>query len=468
MSDPFGRPAATKRRNICASRFLRADNGAVAVIFALTLPFILAGFALAVEAGFWLMSQRQLQHVADVATYSALVAVVADQSEPQAAAEAAVARVIDASGLGVDAVTYQVTLVTESRVEVTIDRNQQVTLTAIVSRFFGGSGDQAALDSGFQVHARSVGELVLSEDSTPGTGAQLSICVLALSSNDRRALELGGDASIRLTNCTVEVYSSRSDALAVHGSSDITADCVTAQGGIVGIRDIQTNPLVCAAPRQYMTPAPVPPGLVALQTVDHVSQVPINDLRRSETNIQATYHNHPSGVPMRRFNDGLNLGNDVYTFSAGLFIIDGDSFSTSNNTTIIATSGTAFYLINGARLDFHSHTDARFRGMTSGPWQDIVFFDDQGHDSDRTHVIAVSELNGVLFLPRATIDLGGSTSIDSGCAMVVANTIVMSGNSRIISDCSDRGFFGGTGSSEGDGGSGGTGGVHVTGLRIVE
>jgi uncharacterized membrane protein len=53
---------------------LRADiSGSVAIAAALMLPAIIGAVGLGVETGYWYVSQRQLQHVADVSAHAGAI-----------------------------------------------------------------------------------------------------------------------------------------------------------------------------------------------------------------------------------------------------------------------------------------------------------------------------------------------------------------------------------------------------------
>lgn len=407
-------------------RFISHEGGAVAVIVALLTPFLLAGLAFAIETGLWFMTQRKLQHSADSAAYAAAVVLASGDTQARAAA---VARE-SALGSGFDPARGQITVnfPTENRAQVLLQTSRLYMFLRAVD-FLRDDGERR-FDEAQMIAARAVAEVRRDDDPDEA----LPVCLMAMAQQGL-GLDIGGNAALIARWCTIEVHSGASPAMRVRGSARITAACVTARGTIDGVNAIETNPAFCEEPRQNTTPMPLPPALRDLPRPSNPGSVPNQPLGNNETTITATHTGHPSGVPMRRFQGGLNLGRDDYVFQPGLYIIDGGRFRTSNGTTIDATQGVAFYLINGAYLDFHSGSSASFRGLPAGRWAGLIFFDGNDSASAQSHSVVVDEMEGVIFLPRATFDFSGGNDIDDGCFVLVADSFRFAGGSSIEANC---------------------------------
>ncbi len=64
-------PISMSRRLGNGLRHFRRDvSGSVAIVSAFTFPVIIGAVGLGVETGYWYISQRQLQHVADVSAHA--------------------------------------------------------------------------------------------------------------------------------------------------------------------------------------------------------------------------------------------------------------------------------------------------------------------------------------------------------------------------------------------------------------
>src|SRR5918997_412468 len=60
---------------VLASRagFLRDTRGSVAVVAAVAFPVLIGGMGLGAEVGYWYLTERKLQHAADVSAFGAAV-----------------------------------------------------------------------------------------------------------------------------------------------------------------------------------------------------------------------------------------------------------------------------------------------------------------------------------------------------------------------------------------------------------
>ena len=100
---------------------------------------------------------------------------------------------------------------------------------------------------------------------------------------------------------------------------------------------------------------------------------------RNET-ITPSY-NHSSGVKSIRFCKGFKIGGTV-ELKPGLYIIDGDEFSSMGNSLLKLAAkasgeldpGVTFYFTNGAELKIAANAEYDLGPSTSGPYKGILFF----------------------------------------------------------------------------------------------
>ena len=404
-------------------RFAQGQDGAVIVIFALALPVILAGLALAMETGLWFVTQRKLQHAADSATFSAAVALASGDDE--AAVTDTARRVALASGLRADSGTVRVAFPEDDQVEVVLTDSRPYMILRALDVVTDGPD---RFGGGITLSARAVASITAEEDE------RLPVCLHVLERRNDQAMEVDGNARLDFGGCTIEVASTDEDALDIGGNARVTAACVTVAGGIDGARRITST--VCPEPRPNTVPAPLAVELVLLEPPENPRSVPNRRLQSDEFDIETTYDDHPSGVPMRRFQGGLTLRNNrSYTFGPGLYIIDGGRFRAGNGTELNATDGTAFYLMNGAYVDFDNGAIVRLVGMDGGPWHNVVLFDSNDDDSEETHDLVTAQLDGIVYMPRAEINLSGGSGVGTGCFLIAVGEFRMTGNANITAEC---------------------------------
>ncbi|MCC5986485.1 MAG: pilus assembly protein [Pararhodobacter sp.] len=435
-------------------RFLRKENGAIAIIVALLTPFLLAGMAFAVETGLWFMTQRQLQHSADTAAYSAAVALASGDSQAQAAAVAQ--RSALDSGLDPERGQITVSFPAENRAQVVLQTSRVFMFLRVVD-LLRGDGERY-FDEAQMIAARAVAEVLRADP-----GQSIPVCIMSLSPQGL-GVDIGGTASFSMPECTIDIHSGSTPAMRVAGNAAISAACVTVRGTISGADQIITDPDFCEGPRQNATPRPPPEALQNIERPANPASVPNRPRQSGETTITASHTSHPSGVPMRRFQGGLDLPAGNYVFEPGLYIIDGGQFRTRNNTVIDAMQGVAFYFINGAYLSFHGGSSAAFRGLAGDAWQGIVFFDSGDAASAQYHNLVTTELEGVIYLPRATFEFSGGQNINDGCFALIAGSFRFTGNAAITANC-DNAQVGFDWIYEGGGGDGEG---PVENIRLIE
>lgn len=421
-------PAAPRRRQECLSDALRGEEGAIAVIMALMMPFILGGLALAVETGLWFAEQRRLQHVADVSAYSAGVAMAtgAERSVIAATAE----RIARDNGLAPGRGEVLVAFPTENRIEVVLRNSRPFLLVGVFSRLTAGPGQEPALTGALELAARAVVEVLRRDEE------RLPVCIQALAPSGT-GLRMVGNSRIFAPECAVEVASASTGAVDVTGAARIDAGCVDTRGTISGANNIVTR--ACREPREGILTGMLLPGLAAIPPVDDPRSVPAQGLGNNEFAVDAS-HVHSSGVRMRRFAGGIRLrNNQTYTFGPGLYIIDGGTLSVGNNARLIGLEGVAFHLINGARLDFASNANAELKGLGSGPWEGVIIFDsnDAASRVSRPHSLVASTLTGAILLRQADLSITAQQGAGNNCFLIAAGTISFAGGAAFEARCEE-------------------------------
>ena len=412
-----------------AGGFWRAERGGIAILTALLLPVLVGGLALGAETGYWYMLQRQAQHAADMAAYSGAVRLA--RKDTQERARTGAIAMAMGSGLPQGSGTVDVRFPAVDTVEVIVTD----TRARLFTRIF--------LDDQVEVRARAVARITRDDRGVP-------VCMLSLAATADKAVWLDGSADIDLGPCAVEARSTSPEAFFSGGASDLIAGCVNVAGGAQG------NPVTTTICDQVNTGAvvrPVPVQLLGLEPVTGIASVPLHNSNISNTTVTPTYI-HPSGVPMARFDNGMAMQGNV-TLRRGLYIVNGGRVRTSGWTVVDASEGIAFFLMNGAYLDFGNNTVATLTAMQDGPWKDVLVFDTQDTASARTHVLVSTRVTGAVFTPRATIEFRGGTGVDDGCFMMVMNRLYFTGSARITADCAASTFdldtFGLGGTAEGTG-----------------
>lgn len=411
-------------------RDLRADAcGAAAVAAAILFPVLLGGMGLGAETGYWYLTQRKLQHTADVAAHAGGVRLRAGDSQGEIGAAAH--RVAGESG--VDGPLVSLTVNTPplgggfagdpDSVEVVIVRSQP--------RWFSAIFD----DQPVEMSARAVARITQ-------TGSVA--CVLALSATAPGAVTVTGSTAVGLSGCDVASNSNAADAFLLSGSSAaLAANCAFTVGRAITTSGLELTG--CEAVQENAPSVRDPYADVAEPAVVGACRNRNVGSPNSSTTLTPT-ENHPSGMKSMRFCNGMDVKGQV-TFEPGLYIIEGGDFTInsgnvdSSSLAVLSGGGVTFYLTNGARLRLGGNGVLTLSAPTNGPFSGILFFGSRGAN-DITHRLTGghgSTTQGAAYMPVSHVEFRGNSKTTNGCTQIVGRRVTFTGNSSLRSDCEAAG-----------------------------
>lgn len=409
-------------------RFLRAEEGAAAVYFALVSPILIGFAALGAEATLWLAMQRKLQHIADVAALAA--AARAESTTRIALIETAARESAVQSGyqwndpIGVNIPPVSGPFAGQAG-------NIEVILSHPVRRYI--SGLFLRTQEPVTISARAVA------GRQAGTGDP--VCMLALSNSTSHAFSVGGAGSINVTGCAFASNSSAPDSFDMVGARvEVSGSCLYSVGGV----DVSDNLTLrdCPGPQTLQRPTADPYANLAIPDSSAFSGL----VRYGSTSIGASFTpneyllQYPD-LPVALFG-GLTLQGNV-TLSAGLYVIDGGTFKVNAGASISGT-GVSFLLLNGARLDISgsatltvSAYDADNPTLRTDPFAGLLFFADRGGASV-SHSLSgnsANNTNGVIYFPNDTLSYSGDSGSAYPCLEIIASGLSVGGSGTLNIGC---------------------------------
>lgn len=428
------------------SRFIRKEDGVVAVLFALLLPVLIGGVALGVEMGLWFLQRAKLQHVADSAAYSAAVrlSVGAPTNQAQQTAAAIVAQ----GGFDtVNDVTVAPLIIDTAadpdRVTVTLTRDQE--------RFF----TRIFLPADPAVSVRAVAEFV-----PVITAPDILGCMIALSESTTAPTFQIGAGNSRLIlprNCDVLVNSTRNPAFEMSGNSQVSANCLRVRGGI-SPTNLSRYILECGAPVTGVA-ALFPDPFSGLPRLDGSLATSIDALPCTflllgriigtgnaasplQIDPQSTLTIGGSAVPARRYCGDVIISGFV-DFQPGLYIFDRSLLNatptvTSSplfSATVTTSGGATFFFRGNAAPDFDNGFNGTLTPPSTGPFAGVSMF---GYGTAPFQFAVNSStartMTGAIYAPSARVDFTGSRgqTVSLGCFQVVSNTIALNGNNTVV------------------------------------
>ncbi len=422
-TSPIARPAPCclfTRLSGAWHRLLAGKAGSAAVVAALVVPIAVGGMGLGAETGYWYLSQRKLQHAADVAAHAAATRLRAGDSLTQIAAAAQ--HVAAKSGLSASVGTVAVNVPPTSGSKAGSTSSAEVIVTELQPRLISSVFSRTAVT----IRGRAVAEVT--------SGGQA--CVLALSTTASGAITVSGSTSVALTGCDITSDSNASDAFLMSGTgSNLTTGCVYSVGGATISAGLTLTS--CAAVKTQAALVRDPYASVAEPS--DIGACQSNKVGKSTGTTTVTpTDTQPNGVKSIRYCNGLDLKGTV-VLSAGLYIVENGSL-TLNGSTNVSGTGVTIYLRGGADLKLNGNSTFNLAAPTSGPLSGILFFGSRTSAGAAQTISgsSTSTFNGAIYMPGSAITFTGSSGA-GGCTQVIGDTVTFTGNSSLGLNCATAG-----------------------------
>ncbi len=398
-------------------RELRADNaGNSAIVFALLLPIIVGGLALATDFGMWRMSGQRLQLAADAAAVAA--AHETYLTDDVGALQFAAMGMLHENGLDIADATITINTPVASGNHAGKE-GVQVSVTQRQSHFF------SSLFMGGDVDLTREATALIIEPIEP-------LCILALDPIQPAALNITGTADVGIPDCAVQSNSIDPNGLDLNGSSTLTSSCAYVSGGVYGEANITLNscPAVKTGWRRASDPyddvdAPTGIDLMPCQTPGHGA-------RRSMT------------MASGRYCADISTNGEIYLEAGGTFIIDGVSVTLRSSNAGLFGENVTLIFVNGGTIDLPNGGLVDLTAKTSEEYSGLIMFADRETQPTTLDVNLIgqanSRLEGALYFPNQTVNYVGGSSSDSGCTHLVARQVNLTGNSSFTNaQCSALG-----------------------------
>ncbi|ASP35668.1 pilus assembly protein TadG-related protein [Labrenzia sp. VG12] len=393
--------------------FARCQRGTIAVYTALLMPVAIGGFGLGAEASFWYFQQRKIQNAADVAAYAAATQLRLNRSEESLSDAALAAAVKTGYSTSLGNLTFSWPPGSGSfagdgnAVEIALTENHPRLFTSL---FTSGT---------ISLSGRAVAQL---RQGFP-------TCILSLDQTSSGAITFTGSSDATLEGCNVHANSTSDQSVLVTGNGKVDTPCVSAVGEVSATSGLSMSE--CVAPIEYA----------------EAIEDPFSDIPAPDTNIPCEPENVFGGPPSAsytisegRYCGGLEIRRQV-TMTPGVYIVDGGTLKLTSFSNLTG-SGVTLYLTNGASVSMAGTANVVLSAPDSGTYQGILIFVDR-ETSDTTHIFngsSSSSLDGAIYAASGHIKFAGNSSAGGGCTQIVANTVEITGDAGIGSDCSPMGF----------------------------
>jgi hypothetical protein len=403
--------------------FLHNKSGNIAIIAAILLPVLVGFIGLGTEVGYWHLTQRKLQQSADISAYSAGVRMRSGDSKSDY--DAIAQEIAIKSGYDSSRGTITVSSPPVSGAYTGDSNALEVVLTEFLPPLFTA----VIRNEPTSINARSV---VLVQNGSKA-------CVLALDTSASKALEVSGTANVGFKNCDLAANSLADDAFDLSGSASLKTECIYTVGGADYTSNLTLTSSDCKVPKENSLYVADPYRDVAEPSIEGPCDNRKNVGKPSGLTTVNPIYNHSSGLKSHHYCSGLQLKGKV-KFNPGLYIIEGGTFSASAGAQIEGT-GVTFYLTDGASMNLNGGATLNLAAPIIDPFSGILFFGTRS-DSSISHSVnggSSSTFQGLVYFAAGHVSYNGGAGMSNGCTQVIANTIQLTGNATIGSDCSGKG-----------------------------
>lgn len=412
-------------RSYCSHKrtaFIADQDGAIAVMFALTLPLVVGFVGLGVETAFWYSTKARATATASVAAHAA--AKEAEKSPDDDTLLNAIA-LETASLFGVEQQELALAAV-ETDEGVRVDVRVQLTAPRYFSYLYSDE-DVITVGGASSALVESAGEA----------------CLVALDP-DGEGVDFGGNTDVRLNGCLVMSNSTEaSGALTVNGSARLASACAASVGG-ANIPQGHATFTDCKKERTGAKPVIDP---YAGLTLPDLTSAPYNSCSSlpsaSGGGKSKGKKSAPSVAPKiqsGRYCGGLRFSGVMEIEDGATLIIDGGDFE-NQGPAYIGGDNVTIILMNDARIQLTSQATVDLASKSSGEYAGLIFIGDAA-TQDVTHRWNGGSLNrllGAFYLPTDGLELRGGANATAGCLHMIAAEIDARGNSRFSNDCAGVG-----------------------------
>ncbi len=420
---------------IASRRFVRAEEGLVAVFFALTLPVMLMAGGLAIDLGLSLSERNSMQGAADAAARAAAqIKALNNSTDSMVSNEAHALASANGYADGVEGVSVTVNVPPKYGYFTNYPNAVEVLIAKPNSFFFANLFGMGA----GSIQVRAVGDW----DFAP--------CIAALNpaSNGQTGIEIGGTGTVLNAPCGVYSNSANPTAsIAVNGGATLSTNLAAMVGGTKSTIDCLLGPS-CAVGNQkpYADPLAdvdlsVPSKVSAGTATAKPSNTPltiskkgvIGGLPPGSSKIVLTPGNYPDGltistsVPVVMSASGAS---STYYFGGDGLSVSGAVDATAGVTVVVSDTTKGSFSVTGSNSSFNINPPAQgnLAGISIASRSTVT--SKQGFVSG-----ASGNINGVVYVPNWWWGMYGGVTGGDNCLTVIASSLSFNGGGNIGRGC---------------------------------
>ncbi len=399
------------------SRFWQSESGNFGVITAIAAIPLLAGVAGAVDYTMALNKAGQLQNSLDSAALAIATRYSSGMSDDELQAT------------GQDIFAANMLGISNAATDFEYEDGLPVDLSAIAS---ASGGEFFITTKSGIVHQGMLGSLdwPANRRSVVRIKKGPAACVLALDAHADSSIKIQGSTDVEMTGCVIASNSNSNTAVYRGGAANVRGKCVNTVGKTSGLGSSSNVSFECGAPMENQYPSfdplagVLPPSYTGCQGISN---------GKTKTLSPGTFCN-------KTISGEVTLQPGTYILRGGRVNLGGNGF--------LKGAGVTIFLMEGAEFSVNGNEVVQLTPPTSGPYAGITIYQEKSNTTEiKINGTSGSYITGFVYAPGAHVFYAGNsaTTTQSACLRLVANTIEMTGNSSMKSDCSaelgDRSMF---------------------------
>ena len=388
-------------------KLLRDRRGNVLMIAGLTAPVVFGAAGLAVDTIQWTMWKRELQRAADSAAFAGVYAK-AENNAGMTAEQAVAADLIkhQTTGIALLGGYPQISYPTGTNF------TDAVSVSLAIQKTLGFS-------SMFMSQAP-----IIVTSATAALVDDGTYCVVALAPSGS-GLSIGGSADIDMGCGAISNSNNATASVSTNGNSySFEADPVAAVGGmpssINGATELQPFHIAMQDPYASL-PTTIPAGVTC-------------------TNWNHASKTNADGSKKPGCYNSMQLSNSVATLSPGVYYLNNTSIDLQGHEGLRGTGVTIILTgTNPGTLTMNGSSILDLTAPTSGTYANMLIIQAPGATTGNNNLINGDNgtiLDGAIYFPSGDLEITGSSTGSTQCAMIVAYTVTFSGSSEIQNDTS--------------------------------
>jgi len=249
-------------------------------------------------------------------------------------------------------------------------------------------------------------------------------CVYALNHAAQRAVNVAGGANISMDGCVIASNSKDNESIYAGGSSNIHADCAQAVGQIstgtnmtVDCKSMRENAWTLDDPFEDI-PAPSRP--MALTSAPKKKDKTMDPGRYQNLTLDGTLKMNPG---VYYIEGSLTIHGDISGSGVFIYMANG-ALTVNGNASLNLQAPTASDIKNYPSLGLDNYAGMLF--MSAATNTNPMSFNGTG----------TTNLDGFIYSHAGEVDYSGNNGTTSTCLRIVADTIKLTGSTKMKSDCS--------------------------------